>query len=106
MSENIFVDGIRVFKPHEKAPEFVKANLVITSAELTAWLKQHTGDDGKVRVDLKKSQKGELYLALNTYKKGEQTAPAQTEQAPEPVAKAEETIVIEGDGIAPSDLPF
>ena len=65
MSEVKFVDGIRAFKPHERAPDFVKGNLVINKAELQEWLNKQ-GDE--IRVDLKEAKSGSYYLSVNDYK--------------------------------------
>jgi len=65
-----FVNGLRVFKPNEKAPEFVKANLVINCKELVEFMRaNHT--DGQIRVDIKLAKTGNLYAELNTWKKRE-----------------------------------
>lgn len=65
-----FINGLRVFKPHEKAPDFIKANLVINCKELVEYMRaNHT--DGQMRVDIKLAKTGNLYAELNTFKKGE-----------------------------------
>lgn len=66
--DKIFVDGIKCFKPHEKAPEFVIANLKIDKPTLQAFL--NTQPD-EVNVVMKKSQKGGYYMEVNTWKKDE-----------------------------------
>lgn len=63
-----FVDGIRVFLPHEKAPDFVKLNLLFEVEKLVAWLEANKDEEGTVRADLKQSKGGNLYLSLNDYK--------------------------------------
>jgi len=37
----VFIDGLNVFTPNEKAPDFVKASLVINPTKLIAWLKEN-----------------------------------------------------------------
>ncbi len=64
-----FADGIRVFKPKEGAPDFIKLNLVISVADVCQWLRDNEDENGQVRLDLKKSTKGNFYLSLNDYKK-------------------------------------
>lgn len=65
-----FIKGLRVFKPNEKAPDFVKANLVINCKELVEYMRaNHT--DGQMRVDIKLGKTGNLYAELNTWKKPE-----------------------------------
>ena len=68
-NETKFVNGLRVFKPHEKAPDFVKLNFLADAQELADWLLANKDEEGKVRFDLLKSQKENLYLKLNDYKK-------------------------------------
>lgn len=67
MSEPIFPDGIRVYHPSDGAPDFVKGALVIDSLKFAAWLGQQP--DKVVRLDIKQSRKGPLYLQLNTYQR-------------------------------------
>jgi hypothetical protein len=62
--EKQFVNGIRAFKPNDNAPEFVIANLEINKSELLAFL---NGQPDKIKVDLKRSQKGGFYLEVNTW---------------------------------------
>lgn len=62
----IFPTGIRVFAPHENAPEFIKGALVIESLKFAAWLGQQP--EGNVRLDIKQSRKGSWYLQVNTWK--------------------------------------
>ncbi len=65
-----FIDGLRVYKPNEKAPDFVKANLSIDCKALVEYMrKNHT--DGKMKVDIKLGKTGNLYAELNTWKKPE-----------------------------------
>lgn len=66
MGDKKFVDGLRVYRPRDNAPEFVKANLVINRAELEAWLRNQ-GDE--IRIDLKESREGKLYCDVNEWKK-------------------------------------
>ncbi len=65
---NIFIDGMRISKPNEKAPEFIKLNISIKVDDFIAFAKQHAVK-GWLNIDVKKSQKGVLYSALNTYQK-------------------------------------
>ena len=85
-----------VFKPNDKAPSFIKANLSIKKAELIEWLKSQ-GDT--VKLDLKESKdSGKYYLSVNDFtatKKDESKAGAYTEQV-------KKQVVTEDFG----DLPF
>ena len=66
MSEVKFVDGLRVFPPHERAPDFVKAQLVITRKALGNWLRGEPDDE--IRIDVKESRNGKWYAAVNDYR--------------------------------------
>ncbi len=44
MADKIFVNGLRVQKPRDNAPDFVKANVSINRAELITWLESQTGE--------------------------------------------------------------
>src|SRR3990167_5946420 len=61
-----FVQGIRVFRPREGAPTWIKLNLIINRQELFSWLSVQDSDE--VRVDLKESKGEKLYLARNDWK--------------------------------------
>lgn len=66
MSDNVFIDGLIVKAPHERAPEYVKAKLSIRREELIGWLQQQTGD--WINADIKVSQNGKWYCAVDTWK--------------------------------------
>lgn len=75
MSEQIkYPEGIRVFKPHEKAPASVVASLVVTPEDLIAYCKSNpelmTEYNGKKQLKLKllTGNKGP-YAVVDTYKK-------------------------------------
>ena len=61
-----FPNGINAFKPNDKAPEFVKADILINKSELIRWLDDK---DNEVKLTVKLSQKGTYYLEVNEYKK-------------------------------------
>jgi len=91
----VFIDGVNVFTPNEKAPDFVKASLVINPTKLIAWLKENDqhlteGKEGlELRTQIKESKQGKLYASVDTY---------------EPKLKAEVTsksLTVDDD-----DLPF
>jgi len=65
--EKIFADGFRFEKPREGSPDFVKGRLSIKAPEAISFLEKHQNNGGWVNLDLKKSQKGMLYLELNTW---------------------------------------
>ena len=68
--EKIFIDGMRFEAPHENAPDFVKGKISIKIDKLIEFLEANRTPSGWLNVDLKESQKGVLYLELNTYQKG------------------------------------
>jgi len=75
MTDKEFVDGLRVYRPNDNAPAFVKADVVITRKELGNWLR--TKDTDEIRIQLLESQKGVWYFAVNQYDRGEKpTDPA------------------------------
>ena len=96
MSNVQFPSGISAFKPNDKAPSFIKANISIKKAELIEWLKSQ-GDT--VKLDLKESKdSGKYYLSVNDFtatKKDVTKAGAYTEQV-------KRQVVTEDFG----DLPF
>jgi hypothetical protein len=82
--EKVFLNGIRAFKPNEKAPAFVIANLVVTKAELMAFI---STQPETFKVNLKASQKGSYYLEVDSYVSKEKAsfeaqAPAETSDLP------------------------
>ncbi len=70
-----FVNGLIVKAPHEKAPDFVKAQISIKVADLGMWLRdKHKAGEEWVNVDVKASKGGKWYAAVSTFKKGEKPA--------------------------------
>lgn len=61
---NTFPQGISAFKPNDKAPSFIKANISIKKADLIDWLNSQ-GDT--VKLDLKESREGKYYLSVNDF---------------------------------------
>ncbi len=81
--DQIFPKGVRMFNKHQTAPEFVIGTLVITPNELISWLKEQPelmsdyNGAKQIRLQVLKSKDGNLYCAVDTYKKGE-AAPTKT----------------------------
>lgn len=71
-----FVDGLVVKKPHERAPDFVKASISIKVADLGVWLREkHKAGEEWVNIDVKEAKSGKWYAAVSNFKpkdKGEQ----------------------------------
>jgi len=67
-----FVNGMKIYRPSEKAPQFVKANIEINCKELVEFMRANH-KDGKIRIDIKEGKqkedgtRGNLYADLNTY---------------------------------------
>ena len=72
MSDATFPDGIRAFDPHEKAPDYIIANITLKADELTQWMRaSHVM--GECRLVMKRSKAGKLYLQVDTYRPPQQT---------------------------------
>ena len=65
MSEVQFIDGLSAKKPHENAPDFVKASVSIHVPRLREFLSQQSGE--WLNADLKESKGGKWYIAVNDY---------------------------------------
>lgn len=80
-NENEFVNGLIVKAPNENAPEYVKARISIKREELIAWLQTKSGE--WINADLKVSQSGKWYAAVDNWKPKEgatqRKAPAKEE---------------------------
>lgn len=69
MSDTIFTEGMIVKPPHEKAPEFVKANVSIKVDEFITFLENHAKPDGWVNIQIKEGRTGKWYSALDQWTK-------------------------------------
>ena len=78
--ETVFIDGLRVFKPSEKAPDFIILNGVIDMKELREFALNHH-EDGSLRFVVKESKGGKYYAAVDTFKP---QAKRESAQAPAP----------------------
>lgn len=70
---NVFADGFIVFKPNEKAPDFVKANIKIDINKLSEWcvanedkLKDYKGSP-QLSLTLKESKEGTMYASVDLF---------------------------------------
>jgi hypothetical protein len=66
MSDIKFADGLRVSKPHENAPDFVKGRISIKRETLIDWLNKQQGT--YINLDIKESKSGNLYAAVDNWK--------------------------------------
>jgi hypothetical protein len=97
--EKLFADGCHFDLPPENAPEWVLGKISIKVADFIDFLKAHKSERGFVTLDVKKSQKGNVYVELNTWHK--------SDQHPAPTAKAKQNTpdeVSEDDIL--SSIPF
>ena len=71
MNEKKFVDGLIVKKPHDNAPDFVKARLSLKLDEFASWVgqwkKENAGEEW-INIELKESKQGKLYAELDSWK--------------------------------------
>ena len=68
MTDKIFVKWMNVSR-HEKAPDFVKANIGIKVEDLKQFLDENVNEKWWLNIDIKESKNWELYAELNTYKR-------------------------------------
>lgn len=66
MADIEFADGLKVSKPHENAPDFVKGRISIKREALIEWLKAREGT--YINLDIKESKSGNLYAAVDNWK--------------------------------------
>lgn len=67
--ENIFIDGLIVKEPNEKAPDFVKGKISIKREDLIAYLQSEK--DEWINADIMVSKGGKWYVKKNNFKKEE-----------------------------------
>ena len=79
MADIEFVDGLLIKAPHEKAPDFVKAQIGIKVEALQAWLAKQK--ESFIYIDVKESKKGNWYCAVSTWK------PKEKKEDPLPTGK-------------------
>ena len=78
MSDIKFVDGLIVKAPRDGAPDFVKGSISIKREELIAWLTKEQGE--WINLDIKESQAGKWYAAVNEWKPANQQSANQASQ--------------------------
>jgi hypothetical protein len=89
MSDGVFFKGMRAYKPSEKAPEWIIANIVVSKAELNKTLADM---EDEFRLTLKLSKGGNYYFGID--------AKMDAEKEENMPPKKQEPEVIE------DDLPF
>lgn len=81
-NEKIYPKGIRTFKPHENAPEFVKGALIITPTELISFCDENpqlmTEYNGtpQLKCQMLHGDNG-IYITVDTWKKEASNEPIQ-----------------------------
>jgi len=67
MADPTFPDGIRVYAPNDRAPDYVIADLVINVQQFEQYMRAaHV--QGELRLELKRSKKGNLYLQVDDWR--------------------------------------
>lgn len=98
--ETIFADGVRVSKPSEKAPDFIKALVGINIGDFIVWANKHS-KNGWVNLNIKESRGGKYYADLDQYERKPRQNEGEAEY-PGPEAP-KDTLTSEGDGV---EIPF
>ena len=84
--EKIYPKGLRVFKPNDNAPDFVKGTLIITPNELFTFCKENESlmseynGSKQLKCQILDGNNG-LYFQVDTYKPAQQSALAQAPPA-------------------------
>lgn len=99
MTTKIFLDGIMVEQPNEKAPAFVKAKISINLDKFYDAAQPHVSPRGWISIDILESKKGGYYASVNEWKPLEKPEGIPTKPV-EPVVEYPE------DEINPDDIPF
>lgn len=99
MEEIEFVDGLFVKAPHPNAPDFVKATLSITRADLGNWLRGRS--EQHINIDVKESKGGKWYASVSTFKPDKSKAQPARDAAQEPHGSSPQAIDDYND-----DIPF
>lgn len=88
---NLFINGMGIKKPSAKAPDCIKASISVNIESFVKFATEHQVN-GWLNIDIKQSKAGQLYLALNQYKKVD-------------VEKAESDVQLDEE-IPVSEIPF
>jgi hypothetical protein len=88
MAKTVYVDGMRVFKPHANAPDFVKGTLLITVNDLIVFAKaneQYMRDykgAKQLPCQILSNDNGDLSITLDTFKPSNQDGGSEPQGAP------------------------
>ena len=98
MSDIEFVPGLIVKAPHERAPDFVKAQISIKVEELGQFLREkYKAGEKWVNIDVKVAKSGKWYAAVSNFNKEEKP------KAQEPRKGGSSKV---GGGSIEDDIPF
>lgn len=100
-----FVDGMRVYKPSNKAPEYVVANIEITIDQFKNWIFKNQ-DSEKIRIDIKIGQSGKYYAELNTWKPTGNSVKVQNDEVEENQSDGNSSEDQNGNVINVDDIPW
>lgn len=67
MANDKLVDGIMAKKPHEKAPDFIKAKVSVKADAFIPFIEANTNERGWLNLELKESREGKLYFSLDSF---------------------------------------
>lgn len=108
MGDIQFIDGLNFKAPNDRAPEYVKAKGSIKRADLIATLQDMDGD--WINFDVKVSQGGKWYAAVDNWKPNSDGARNESRPAQRPAQQAPTREASFGDGPEPSfqddEIPF
>jgi len=74
MGKTVYVDGMRVFPPNDKAPDFVLGTLLITVNDLVKFAKANKeymrdyNGDKQLPCQIRESRDGGMSITLDTYR--------------------------------------
>lgn len=78
-NEITYVDGIRLFDKHEKAPDFVVCSGAITLNQLVKFCKDNASllseynGEKQLKFSIQRTKKGHLTMVVDNYKKKEKS---------------------------------
>lgn len=105
MDTEKFSDGIYFNEKHQNAPDFVLGSISVLPQKFVTWLGAQKPDEkGYVRLQVKKSKTGKVYIEKDNWKKPEEMPTIQTELP----STAQDRIysALTKDAPKPEDIPF
>lgn len=103
--DNEFVSGMIARAPREGSPDYIMARISIKREELIAWL-QSKGDEW-INVDIKESQGGKWYAAVDSWKPDRQrSGSGRSERSAPPRQQRAAPAPRPADDFDDSDVPF